>query len=178
MEIKEIKNNYHYEKLSSKHDLSRFSCGVKDLDEFLKLKALKEQEEHLSVTYLAIYQEEILGFITILNDNIPYNIVKNNVETKYKSYPSVKIGRLGVNIKFKGLHFGTMILDDISRDIKELSEEIGIKFIVVDSYCHARKFYLKNSFTSMNLHNPKKVKRVSLKNKNKTVTLFKDINKI
>jgi len=80
MNIEDIKNNYHSEKLSSKHDLSRFSCGVKDLDDFLKLKALKEQEENLSV--------------------------------------------------------------------------------------------------SMNLHNPKKAKRKSLRNKNKTITLFKDINKI
>lgn len=139
---------------------------------------LKEQKENLSVTYLAIYQSEILGFITILTDSIPYNIVKNDVETKYKSYPSVKIGRLGVNINYKGLDIGTMILDDISRDIKELSEEIGIKFIIVDSYCSARKFYLKNSFTEMKLPNPKKAKRKSLRNPHKTITMFKDIKKI
>lgn len=32
MTIEDIVNNYHYEKLSSKHDLSNFSCGVEDLD--------------------------------------------------------------------------------------------------------------------------------------------------
>jgi hypothetical protein len=37
---KNIIENYHYEKLSKKHDLSKFSCGVKDLDDFLKEKAL------------------------------------------------------------------------------------------------------------------------------------------
>lgn len=63
-------------------------------------------------------------------------------------------------------------------DIKELSEEIGIKFIVVDSYCSARKFYLKNSFTQINLHNPKKAKRKALRDKHKTITMFKDIKKI
>lgn len=178
MTYEDIIENYHYEKLSSKHDLSNFSCGVDDLDEFLKNDALKEQEENLSVTYLAIYHDQIIGFVTILTDNIPYNIVKKDVKTKYKTYPSVKIGRLGVNIKYKGLHFGTMILDDISRDIKELSEEIGIKFIIVDSYCHARKFYLKNSFTQITLHNPKKAKRKALRDKNKTIILFKDIQNI
>lgn len=63
------------------------------MDEFLKEDALKEQEENLNVTYLAVYENEIIGFVTILNDNVPYNIVKKNVKTKYKSYPSVKIGR-------------------------------------------------------------------------------------
>lgn len=178
MNFEDIIDNYHYEKLSPEHDLSDFSCGVEDLDEFLKKDALKEQKENLSVTYLAIYDNQILGFVTILNDSIPYSIVKNETKRKYKIYPSVKIGRLGVNTNFKGLHLGSMILDDISQDIKELSEEIGIKFIVVDSYCNARKFYLKNSFTQMNMHNPKKAKRKSLRSKNKTITLYKDISKI
>ena len=178
MDSKDIIENYHYEKLSQKHDLSNFSCGVDDLDEFLKEDALKEQEENLNVTYIAVYENEIIGFVTILSDNVPYSIVKKNVKTKYKSYPSVKIGRLGVNINYKGLKIGTMILDDICTDIKELSEEIGIKFIVVDSYCSARKFYLKNSFTPINLHNPKKAKRKALRDKYKTITMFKDIKKI
>ena len=44
MNTKAIIDNYHYEKLSKNHDLSNFSCGVDDLDEFLKQRALKEQE--------------------------------------------------------------------------------------------------------------------------------------
>lgn len=178
MNTKAIIDNYHYEKLSKNHDLSNFSCGVDDLDEFLKQRALKEQDENLSVTYLAIYNEHILGFISILNDNIEYKIVKKGIDTKYKHYPSVKIGRLGVNEKFKGIGIGTSILDDICNDIKELSKDIGIKFIVVDSYCNARKFYLNNSFTQINLHNPKKSKRKSKLDKNKTILLYKDIKKI
>lgn len=30
--------------------------------------------------YLAIYDNKIIGFVTILNDNIAYNIVKKNVK--------------------------------------------------------------------------------------------------
>lgn len=45
MEIKNIIENYYYEKLSSSHDLSKFSCGVKDLDDFLKEDALIYQEK-------------------------------------------------------------------------------------------------------------------------------------
>ena len=36
MKIKDIIENYHYEKLNSSHDLTGFSCGVNDLDDFLK----------------------------------------------------------------------------------------------------------------------------------------------
>ena len=39
MTKKELLNEYYYEKLTKSHDLSNFSCGVKDLDAFLE-KAL------------------------------------------------------------------------------------------------------------------------------------------
>lgn len=65
MNFKTILDNYHYEKLSPKHDLSKFSCGVEDLDEFLKKDALKQQEQNLNVTYLAIFEEKILGYVSI-----------------------------------------------------------------------------------------------------------------
>lgn len=34
MIINDVFSNYHYDKLSQKHDLSKFSCGIDDLDEF------------------------------------------------------------------------------------------------------------------------------------------------
>ena len=57
MTEKELLNEYHYEKLTKDHDLSKFSCGVQDLDEFLKEDALIQQEKKLNVTYLAIRNE-------------------------------------------------------------------------------------------------------------------------
>ena len=48
MTYEDIIENYHYEKLSSKHDLSSFSYGVQDLDEFLKEDALKQQKKNMT----------------------------------------------------------------------------------------------------------------------------------
>lgn len=39
MEISYIKENYRFEILSDKHDLSKFNCGVVDLNNFLKYDA-------------------------------------------------------------------------------------------------------------------------------------------
>lgn len=43
MTIKEIKDNYYFENLSDKHDLSEFDCGDNDLNDFLKNDALAQQ---------------------------------------------------------------------------------------------------------------------------------------
>lgn len=56
--IYDIKNNYYIVKLNEKHDLNGFSCGLDDMDDFLKNDALFQQEEKLNVTYLAKYHDE------------------------------------------------------------------------------------------------------------------------
>lgn len=83
---KDIFENYHYEKLSSKHDLSNFSCGVEDLDEFLKCNALAQQEQNLNVTYLAVNENEILGYVSISADKIECRKINKNIEVIYPFY--------------------------------------------------------------------------------------------
>lgn len=43
-------------------DLSSFECGNEDLNEFIKLDALKQMNANLNVTYLCRYQGEIVAF--------------------------------------------------------------------------------------------------------------------
>ena len=101
MTPKDILKNYHYEKLTSKHDLSNFTCGVDDLDEFLKCDALDQQNQNLNVTYLAVHKNEILGYVSISADKIECKKINKKIEVKYPFYPSVKICRLAVNQKYK-----------------------------------------------------------------------------
>lgn len=178
MTSKEIIKNYHYEKLDKHHDLSNFSCGVKDLDEFLKEDALKQQEQNLSVTYLAIHDDDILGYVSILADKIECGKIDKTIETKYKFYPAVKIGRLAVDERYKGIGIGNEILASTCAFIKDISKELGISFITVDALCKARKFYSKNSFKQKRIHNPKKLKRRANLDETTSIFMYKKIEKI
>ena len=51
-------------------DLSSFSCGHADLDEFLLEDSMEYQQERLSVTRLAYIDSEIAGFFTLVADCI------------------------------------------------------------------------------------------------------------
>ena len=43
MDIEYIKENYKFETLTEKHDLSNFECDSADLNDFLKNDALNQQ---------------------------------------------------------------------------------------------------------------------------------------
>ena len=47
MTIEKIKNEYIINKLNENNDLDIFSCGLDDMDEFLKNDALNQQNENL-----------------------------------------------------------------------------------------------------------------------------------
>lgn len=102
----------------------------------------------------------------------------NDSKGIYEFYPATKICRLAIDLKYKGLRMGNEILDSICIIIKKISKKLGIKFITVDAYCIARKFYLKNEFKYGKIHNPKKLKRKAIRNKTTSIPMYKDINKI
>lgn len=56
----------HFSSLSRDLDVSIFSCGHADLDEFLIEDSMEYQQERLSVTRLAYINSEIVGFFTLV----------------------------------------------------------------------------------------------------------------
>ena len=74
MKIEDIKENYYFETLTEKHDLSYFDCGDEDLNDFLKKDALTQQKEKLNVTKLIMYNGKIIGFASLLTDTLKLRI--------------------------------------------------------------------------------------------------------
>ena len=70
MKIEDIKENYYFETLNENHDLSEFDCGDEELNNFLKKDALIQQKAMLNVTKLIIFEDQIIGFVSLLTDSI------------------------------------------------------------------------------------------------------------
>jgi GNAT superfamily N-acetyltransferase len=64
---------------------------------------------------------------------------------RFKSYPAMKIGRLGVSEKYKGAGIGTMIIDYL-KELFISNNRTGCKYITVDAYNLSLSFYEKNGF--------------------------------
>jgi predicted N-acetyltransferase YhbS len=62
-----------------------------------------------------------------------------------KTYPALKIGRLAVDVGFKGCGIGSYILNAVETIVQD-TRDYGCRFLTVDAYRDAFGFYLKNGF--------------------------------
>lgn len=178
MESEYIKDNYEIKILSEEDDVSNFSCGLNDMDDFLINDALIQQENNLNVTYLVICDGEIIGFFSLLADRIDIKDMDEEYDIAYETSSAVKIGRLAIDQKYSSKGIGTAVLDNICYNIKSISEKIGIRFITIDAYCGVREFYYKNEFKHFKIQNLKKLIRTAQRNEKTTIPLYKDIKRI
>mgnify|MGYP002624789733 CR=1 FL=1 len=152
-------------KLEKNETVQSFDCGDADLNDFILCESQLYRKEKLTVTYVMeseedIHHEHIAAFFSLSNDRISLSDFEN--KTKYnrfsrrfnnhkrlKSYPAVKIGRLGVDKSLKGLGIGGKALDFIKRFFIT-DNKTGCRFITVDAYAAAIPFYLRNGFVPLN----------------------------
>jgi len=147
--------------LEDSDDLSAFDCSKNDimgLNEFIHSEAMQFQKENLGVTYLFLYNGQIVGFTTIAMSQIEMKltplILPFPVTMKY--YPALKIGRLAVDNNYRDRDIGTNLCLWCLHSAKELSERIGCRFIVVLTKGRQVDFYKKCSFKIIPKYEKKK----------------------
>lgn len=143
---------------NSEYPIGNFDCNDSDLNEFLIDDAKNFASELLAVTNLYMYEGQVIAFYSVLNDKIAYkdfNLLSNRQHRKLLPYPkrhleylpAVKIGRLGVDKKFSGKNFGSIILDLLKMSFTH-NNKTGCTFMTVDAYNKEStlNFYSKNGF--------------------------------
>jgi len=152
-------SNWIIEKLDPKgHDRQQFNCGVEVLNAYLKTRANQEQKKRLNVTYVAVSIEggtpkSITGYYTLSNSSISLFVVnpdyKKGIPSTY-DIPSVKIGRLAVDVSQQSMGLGAFLLKDAFNriiDISSLSAVRGIE--VVAKTKEVTEFYKKYGFIQL-----------------------------
>ena len=128
----------------------QFDCGDSDLNEFLKDDALKHQKERIAVTYLCFYEDEVVGYFSWLTDAIEIMGKDKRVFKKtgmnYRTYPAIKLGRLAIDKKYAKSGVGSYLVRIMVKNAINLSEKVGCRYITVDAYLGAKRFYKKLNF--------------------------------
>ena len=171
----------------SKTDTQKtFDCGSKpDLNDFLTEtsssvpNATNYEKELLAVTYVLedLDTHSNIAYFSLLYDKVEREFVDPSLWNKMSrripnakrrsSYPALKIGRLAVSKKFKGLDIGTKIINYI--EAKCLRERFaGCRFITVDAYRDAEGFYQKCNFKYL----------VSAEPSDETVLMYIDLKEL
>lgn len=144
--------------------VKNFNCGDADLNEFILKESAPFAKALLSVSYACVDSTcgKTLAFCSLANDKV--SISDFNDKTEYnrfrkhqgfpqgkrlKSYPAVKLCRLGVDVSARGFHIGSWMLDYI-KSMFVVSNKTGCRFLTVDAYLAAIPFYEKNGFVFLN----------------------------
>ena len=138
-------------------NLSFFSCGDKDLDEFFQCDAAAYEHALFGKTYAFIdKRNNITSMFTISNGGIQAKQMRRKLRENVPypkrlihNYPSVLIGRLAVSEKFQGKGIGSEILDFLKIWFSDSHNKTGCRFLAVDAYnvYSILKFYENNEFS-------------------------------
>lgn len=130
-------------------DLSPFSSSNEDLNDFLKNDAIESQEDLISRTYICIWKDRPVGFFTLVTDTIEVKLIeqKDGIDDyAYQKYPAIKVARMAVDEEFAGSGVGRYSLLAAIGKVHHISQEVGCRYITVDSKKESIGFYLKNGF--------------------------------
>ncbi len=137
-------------RLSRLFDISRFDCGDKDINEFLKKDALLYQEKKIATTTLFILNEEVIGFFSAAADSLKLKIEEKEGhkigEKPIQEFPAIKIARIGRDMKYRGQDIGANILKWAIGYILSCSDMIAVRFITVDAYPNKVSWYEQFGF--------------------------------
>ena len=106
-------NDYRIRKLSLNETIKSFNCGDADLNDFIINDANNYRKSLLAVTYVFEHNTtgDIIAYFSLANDRVSLSDFKDKTEfnrfrksrfaneKRIKSYPAVKICRLGVSDK-------------------------------------------------------------------------------
>jgi len=129
-------------------DVSSFTCGVKDMDEFIQKEALDFQKERLGVTYLFMHVDDLVGFATLSMADLKREKMdaQHRLQSKIENYPALLIGQLAVCEGLQGQDVGTFICDFCFDRALKFSKLVGCRFMFVNALESADGFYLKYGF--------------------------------
>ncbi len=136
------------EHLTPEHDTSDFDSGVPPLDDWLKRRALDNEQEHASRTYVVTAAKRVVGYYAIatgavVRDEAPSRVRRNMPNP----VPVMVLARLAVDRAYQGHGLGQGLLRDAILRTLQAGEIAGVRAIVVHAISEdAKRFYLRHGF--------------------------------
>lgn len=136
-------------KISPDHDLSEFHCGEPALDEWLKRRALPNEESGASRTYVVCLENRVVGFYALAVGAVAHAGAPGRIRRNMPDpVPVMVLGRLAVDESMQGRDIGRGLLRDAILRTMQAAEIAGIRAILVHAISErAKQFYVRAGFT-------------------------------
>lgn len=130
-------------KLRADHDLSEFECGEPPLDDWLRRRALQNEESGASRTYVVCAGQKVVGYYALAVGAVAHSEAPGRVRRNMPDpVPVMVIGRLAVHKDYQGKKIGPGLLRDAVLRTVQAADIAGIRAILVHAISErARQFY-------------------------------------
>jgi GNAT superfamily N-acetyltransferase len=137
------------EKLRAEHDLSDFECGEPTLDDWLRRRALQNEESGASRTYVVCAGQQVAGYYALAVGAVAHSEAPGRVKRNMPDpVPVMIIGRLAVHKDFQGRKIGPGLLRDAVLRTLQAAKIAGVRAILVHAISErARSFYENCGFS-------------------------------
>jgi GNAT superfamily N-acetyltransferase len=136
------------EHLSTAHDLSQFDCGDSSLNNWLRKRALSNEESGASRTYVVCLGRCVIGFYALASGAVTLSAAPGRIRRNMPDpIPVMILGRLAVDHRWHGKDVGRSLLrDDVLRTL-QAADIAGIRALLVHAISEsARRFYERYGF--------------------------------
>jgi GNAT superfamily N-acetyltransferase len=134
------------QKLTPAHDLSQFQCGEPELDDWLRRRALSNEEHGASRSYVVCVGRRVVGYYALAAGAAAHSLSPGCVRRNMPNpVPVMVIGRLAIDLQFQGQGIGSALLRDAILRTLQAAEIAGIRAILVHAISESAKRFYENS---------------------------------
>ncbi len=136
------------EHLTSQHDLVAFDSGIPALDDWLKRRALANEQTGGSRTYVVCAGGRVVGYYALATGGVAQEVATGRVRRNMpEPVPVMVLGRLAVDRAYQDRGLGASLLRDAILRTVQAAELGGIRAVLVHAISEeAKRFYERHGF--------------------------------
>lgn len=137
------------QKLLREHDLARFDCGKRALNDWLVRYAWQNQRADAAQTYVACRGNRVAGYYSLVASSVRRSDAPERIVKGLANHPIgvILLARLALDVAEKGQGLGKALLKDALVRTAQAAEMAGVRALLVDAIDdEARRFYLHFNF--------------------------------
>ena len=141
--------------LTSVHLLDKFNCGEPVLDEWLKRRALLNQSNGASRTFVVVDESQlVMGYYALAAGAVHHQDATRSIRQNMPDpIPVMVLARLAVDIRTQGMQLGAGLLRDAVDRSLAVAKNTGVRALLVHAiHDRAKEFYLYFGFQASPVH--------------------------
>lgn len=137
------------EPLAASHDVSEFSCGYSTLDNWLKTRALSNQQKGFTAVMVVHQEGQVVGYYGLAPTAVVPSLLPRSIRTGQPPdpVPCLLLGQLATDLQWAGRGIGTGLLKHALARCVQAASLIGGRALMVNAIDdEAAHFWTRRGF--------------------------------